>query len=116
MTILSPDSERLTPIVCAPWCEQGDGHVEETHPNDQWCYGDLAEISLSQYPLVRMSDDTYRREWVEVQLSRDRHGPSLVVLGSIAAPAGGEVEVNMLPAEARALAAALLNAAEVIES
>ena len=34
----------LPPVRCAPWCEAGDGHPREFHPDDQMCRS--AEVSL----------------------------------------------------------------------
>ncbi|MET1152802.1 hypothetical protein [Arthrobacter sp.] len=36
----------LSPVVCAPWCEAGDGHTDATLAEDQICFGESLEIQL----------------------------------------------------------------------
>jgi len=84
----------LTPIDCTPWCTAGDGHVLAGLPADQSCQErvatptDAVDVFVSARP-SRVS---------EVVVVRD------------------DADTLRLPAhEARALAAALIRAADVLE-
>ena len=44
MSIITHDIQNITedtlpPVTCAPWCQQGDGHPDEFHVEDQTCWG-----------------------------------------------------------------------------
>jgi hypothetical protein len=58
----------LPPIVCTSWCQDGTGHTDAWHPDDQLCIGELQRIPLSLYPLVRLDDGVMSMDWAEVQL------------------------------------------------
>lgn len=37
----------LAPVVCANWCESGDGHIHESSPADQVCMGESRSVLVS---------------------------------------------------------------------
>jgi hypothetical protein len=39
---------KAPPVECAPWCRHGDGHPNETHPDDQWCQSEESRAKLQQ--------------------------------------------------------------------
>lgn len=41
------NSATLSPVVCAAWCEAGDGHADATHADDQTCMGKSWELQLT---------------------------------------------------------------------
>lgn len=36
----------LPPVCCTPFCERGDGHPNEHHPDDQTCLGRSERVRL----------------------------------------------------------------------
>lgn len=44
---------KLPPIVCAPWCEDGDGHAREFMREDQTCWGPESYVDLSRERVTR---------------------------------------------------------------
>jgi hypothetical protein len=40
----------LPPIVCTPWCEDGDGHPDNFLREDQTCWGPSTYVDLSLEP------------------------------------------------------------------
>lgn len=61
-TIPTTDTPKLPPIVCTPWCEDGDGHVTATYPDDQHCRAGYVEIELQREELELLGDTYYRRD------------------------------------------------------
>ena len=54
MTTTTATPTTLPPIVCAPWCEEGDGHVNEMFREDQACRILSGEgIALSRHDYAR---------------------------------------------------------------
>jgi hypothetical protein len=104
---------QLPPVECTPWCREGDGHVDEWHPDDQQCDSAGHVIALSKVPLVPMSDGARCRDWLEVHLARDSAGRTEIRVQN-------EVTIGFLlkmtPGEARLLAAALNAEADCAES
>ena len=41
----------MPPITCASWCQYGDGHPGEWHPDDQWCSSAAPEVRLTRMPI-----------------------------------------------------------------
>ena len=41
----------IPPIVCAPWCEDGDGHPHERSEGDQVCWGDSSYVHPRYEPV-----------------------------------------------------------------
>jgi hypothetical protein len=48
------------PIVCTPWCEDGDGHPNELFAEDQRCFSPSLRVELSEHPLIEMDDGSMR--------------------------------------------------------
>ncbi len=51
----------LPPVVCAPWCEYGDGHPDAAFCGDQTCWGRADYVDLS---LEEVTRDEYAGVWV----------------------------------------------------
>jgi hypothetical protein len=66
MTITSPTQ---TPITCADWCEQHDGHPEVRAREDQVCISVLRGTDLKLYPQMAMHDG-WQPEQVSVYAER----------------------------------------------
>jgi len=64
----APAPASLPPVVCAPWCVDGDGHTDARFPEDQVCRGETVEVELSHRPLVQVDEDTWARETVHLYL------------------------------------------------
>ncbi|WP_427130255.1 hypothetical protein [Pseudarthrobacter sp. S9] len=41
------NSTTLSPIACASWCEDGDGHADAGHAEDQYCMSESWELELT---------------------------------------------------------------------
>lgn len=39
-----------SPVMCAPWCEDGDGHANAVFREDQTCWGPATYVDLSLEP------------------------------------------------------------------
>jgi hypothetical protein len=108
------DIEQLPAVDCAPWCEDGDGHVTQWSPRDQVCYGPEHRVKLSRMPLLL---DEYngqqirQRDWVSVYLHRQGDGASTSIELAHNEVAG----VTLSPAEAREIARHLLECADTAE-
>jgi hypothetical protein len=108
--------------VCAPWCEDGDGHPDSLVRDEQTCWGPSAYVDLSLQDVTRDSSGVYvprvgvmaYREWPAVT-------PIVYVhLDGIETHTGGrrdtlDESVHLTAAEAIALATALLKAAGEIK-
>lgn len=90
------NSSTLSPIVCASWCEAGDGHTDATHAEDQVCFGVSLEIQLP-------ATDT--PETLEVYTAQAPGGPLQVRLSHNGAhgPALGLSDVERLRDELTAI-------------
>jgi hypothetical protein len=56
-------------VVCAPWCEEGDGHVTARHPDDQHCHAGNVEIELHrEEPQQIVAGDAYYRRDLNLTL------------------------------------------------
>lgn len=102
---------QLPAVDCAPWCRDGKGHVDEWHPSDQRCDSEGEVIGLSKYPLVKMASAEQPRslDWVEVHLTRQSDGPTEI---HVLREAEDGFMLNLTPAEAKMLGAALIAEAE----
>lgn len=108
----------MPPIVCAPWCTDGDGHPHVTGRGDQTCWGPAAYIEPSledvclegkQQCLSRVGVMAYRGF---------NHYPAVYLhLDLVAVPGRPYTDRNLLltTAEARTLAANLTRSADLIE-
>ena len=45
LTLVPPVT--LPPVRCAPWCSEGHGHIHADAPEDQFCYSDVVDDSMS---------------------------------------------------------------------
>ena len=91
----------LEPVICAPWCEKGDGHIDAGHPDDQYCYSGYAEVHLSQ-PQPQADDEG--PDWLDVLLRR-RPGSDQTLL--IIHTQDPDVDTELTLAEAERLVAVL---------
>jgi hypothetical protein len=63
----SPPAE---PIICQPWCRQGDGHPDERVREDQWCLGVEHRVLLSSEPTELASDGRAEQQHLTTYLLR----------------------------------------------
>ncbi len=110
MTNMITDTSRLPAVECEPWCRVGNGHTHEWHPDDQWCSSEQQRVHLTRHGLVKMSDGSHMRDWMALQLYREREGRPFVHLGH-----SDEIGVELTPAEALELARILTDLAETAE-
>lgn len=47
-TMTTTERHAIPAIACAPWCEDGDGHINEIGREDQTCWGTGTYVSLSR--------------------------------------------------------------------
>jgi hypothetical protein len=48
----SPVVPRLPAVQCAPWCADGNGHANATHPLDQYCFSKERTVALIREDLI----------------------------------------------------------------
>lgn len=103
--------EGTPPIVCRPWCKEGDGHAGEYSGLDQRCTGESAIIPRTlKWKWRDVGGDWHDPELeVFVVAGRDHH--PAVVLYSMA----DDAEVLVTANEARQLAKAFEAAANTLE-
>ena len=63
-------SPAVAPIVCQPWCRQGDGHPDERVREDQWCSGVEHQVPLSAEPTSLLSDGSTEQPHLSTYLVR----------------------------------------------
>lgn len=78
----------LSPVVCATWCEAGDGHTDATHAEDQVCLGESLEIQLPATDTGAPGTlELYRAQSagkaVEVRLSHNGGAGPALALGDV---------------------------------
>jgi hypothetical protein len=102
---------RLPPIECAPWCEDGTGHTNRDHPDDQYCSAgyQVMELTREVPEQITPGGAFYRRE-LSVQLYRDPF--SVPYVSSWLAGAGG---MKLTLAEARQYATQILHLADMAD-
>ena len=101
----------VAPVVCQPWCTDGDGHPDETLAEDQTCYSARTDVDLSRLPRVKMDDGEVVPQVLEVMLCSGPCQPTSVVLHS----EDLSICVDLTFKEARALADAFVAAVELAE-
>lgn len=103
---------RSTPVVCAPWCRDGDGHTRESFEDDQRC--NSAHVSVPMTLRRPWTDDGERFTPYEVDVFTEagrRYRPQIVVHEW-----ADDVEWRFTAHEARALATVLVAAADNLDS
>lgn len=95
--------DRLPPVDCMPWCEDGDGHPHEIFRADQWCRSEETVV----FPLAHKRKD--EPDGFALSACRTPDGHEEVCLRHLRL----DVETFLSPAEARALAAALVETADL---
>ena len=101
---------QLPPITCQPWCEDGDGHPNEIFPEDQWCMSAEQTVQVSHYPSFKGPDGVFAPEEVTVYASQHQ-----VAAGTVTVSLGGADTLLLSPAEARAIAAAMIASADLAD-
>ena len=101
---------KLPPIDCAPWCEDGNGHTDAEHPDDQSCVAGYVEFPFARGPqeVVKGSGMFYPRS-MTLSLQRDTFADPFVTLWQ-----SGLVELTAT--EARQVAEHLLHLADMVEA
>jgi hypothetical protein len=108
----------IPPVVCAPWCVDGDGHTNEAFRGDQTCWGYDTYVDLSLEDVTRDKYGVYVQRIGATSHRRWGHTPCVYVhLDSIELSANrGTIDhaLHLTAEEAMSLAAALVKAAEDI--
>jgi hypothetical protein len=116
MTTAHPTHKSISPIVCTPWCQDGDGHPNEHNFEDQTCWGDAAYVPLSLEPAdVDQAGDPYP---ARVGAMAHRLHPRVaaeVYLHADLPEWNLDVAAHLTAVEARALAEALTAAADQVD-
>jgi len=105
-------SRAVAPIVCAPWCRDGDGHASE-HQDDQRCSSAPQKVLRTLAPQWGDTDGGWHPSEAEVFVERGPSFPLAVVLYECG---DQDYEVRLTPAEARSLAAHLIAGADLAEA
>lgn len=103
---------RTSPIVCAPWCEQMDGHADESGIEDQRCSTTLGAVTLTLLPQVACCSGSFEPHRITVG----------TWAGPLRAPAvllfewGEDAEYPLTADEARQIADLMYQAAALLSS
>lgn len=103
--------EHMPPVTCQPWCQEGDGHPQEVHPDDQQCSSTWQILHPAP---AGWSHEGAARDKLSIAAQRRPYidgGRPLVLIWSEL----HDVETWLSPSDARALADELVNAARLIE-
>jgi hypothetical protein len=113
MTTTNPT---ISPIICAPWCEYGDGHPNEHFPQDQTCWGSATYVALSLEPAdVDQDGDPYPAR-VGAMAHRPYNEAAVVNLHTeLCGFKNIDTCAHLTPDEARALAEALTTTADQVD-
>lgn len=103
----------VAPIVCAPWCEDGDGHGAALGRADQRCRSGWVKVTQTLEPQWESSRGHWHPTTVDVEAERGPLHPPGVVLYRITDRE--DVEMHLTASEARAVAANLLAAADLVD-
>jgi hypothetical protein len=68
-------TETLPAIACTPWCENGKGHTDAWHPDDQVCFGTRHIVRFTREALLHDGDHERRLDTLEFYLAREAEGP-----------------------------------------
>jgi hypothetical protein len=55
--VTTTERHPLPPVVCAPWCEDGDGHTGSLFREEQTCWGQADYVDLSRERVTRDGPD-----------------------------------------------------------
>jgi hypothetical protein len=106
----------ISPIVCAPWCQDGDGHPNEHALEDQTCWGDAGYVPLSLEPAdVDQAGDPYPARVGAMAHRLHPRAAAEVYLHADLPEWNMDVAVHLTAEEARALAEALTAAADQVD-
>ncbi|ULE32870.1 DUF6907 domain-containing protein [Mycobacterium sp. IDR2000157661] len=105
----------VSPVVCTPWCDRGDGHPDEWCREDQSCWGPVDYIELELEPVEVEAAGRFPSR-LGVMPHRQHDGAPLDCYLHVELP-GRDVDTSarLTATEARKLAQALVTAADVIE-
>lgn len=100
-------------IKCAAWCMDQDGHPNETHPADRYCQSAPAAVGQSLMDPWLDISGVWNESLLDVSA---RTGPTRVPTVLVWAYNDTvDTEIELTPAEARAMAAHLLIAADHLD-
>ena len=110
----------ISPIQCAPWCVYGDGHPQQFMRGDQTCWGADHYVEASTEELRaeyngRTGERTVFPAHIGPCAYRGFNEHPVVYLHVDVPTRQVDVSVKLTAAEARALAAHLIEVAELIE-
>jgi hypothetical protein len=100
-------SETLPAVQCAPWCQEGDGHPNVGHVDDQWCTSVSLNVNLSREEAELWNDRATRPAQARAFACRDAGQPAMLSIL--------DVPTCMLPDEAIEYAKAIMHAAWVAD-
>lgn len=99
---------RLSPVSCAPWCQDGNGHVDALHVDDQYCISNTASVPRSLAKLVEWVSGSWGMDYWTVYLQREYDRTHATVqLGQ-----GDDLTESLTPDEAEQLGRLLIELAE----
>ncbi|PQP38798.1 DUF6907 domain-containing protein [Mycolicibacterium austroafricanum] len=109
-------------VHCEPWCVDGDGHQREHYRRDQWCQGEIIKVVFGLEdlaPALPIATVDLSEPGISVYPRRDWHGLPYVALNVYREHSNEflaiDTDLRVTAAEARELAAALVDVANVIE-
>lgn len=111
MTMTTEAPATIPPVECAPWCEEGTGHTDANHTDDQWCRTRSTDVHLTTEGLVKHGEGDWRLGYASVYVLREAYSTRpvfQVVHNDITA-------LSLSVGEARQLGNALLSLAGTVE-
>ncbi|MGC5628185.1 DUF6907 domain-containing protein [Georgenia sp. Z1344] len=101
---------KVPPIVCQPWCRDGDGHGDESGIDDQRCQTESTNVVSSLTPRWDAGGTWYDTELEVFAISGPRVHPAVVLYSTC-----GDFEWHLTASEARTIATALRERADALE-
>jgi hypothetical protein len=101
--------------ICPPWCERPADHVNSTDYQDQKHLRTVAQIGIPEIDGIRSDSEKPITVWLEAWVDWDWKEWPAVITVSLSDSGASDDEQDLMPSEARALAAALQQAADLLE-
>jgi hypothetical protein len=117
MTAIQDARQHVTPIECASWCEDGDGHPREVHRHDQNCWSPASYGTMTQGEFVQDSGCAYSSRIGVMLHRRWNEAGTVYVHLELIDDGRGEIDrgLRFTPDEARALAGQLIAQASILD-
>ncbi len=111
MTGNRPTRPGLPPIVCTPWCTDGDGHTQAVSEGDQVCWGETGPYVFPVHEPAEIDSNGAWLTRVGAMAYRGFGKDAVVYLHVARSSPHADISVYLTANEARQLAARLVEVA-----